>query len=75
MQNNDSQLPEDIVDVEEELPAEGVAPAAQEEGAEDGEQVVHNALVHLKGTVSCDSLHCSPRAPSTSFNKNRGRGM
>ena len=39
--------PKDKVDVEEELPAEGVAPAAEEEGADDREQVVHDALVYL----------------------------
>jgi len=41
-------LPEDKVDVEQELPAEGVAPAAQEKGADDREQVIHNALVYLQ---------------------------
>jgi hypothetical protein len=42
-----TESPEGEVDVEEELPAEGVTPAAHEEGADDGEQVVHDTLVHL----------------------------
>ncbi len=43
--------PEDKVDVEQELPAEGVAPAAQEKGADDREQMIHNALVYLSTII------------------------
>ena len=48
--------PKDKVDVEEELPAEGVAPAAEEEGADDREQVVHDALVHLSCEIVCIAI-------------------
>ena len=37
---------EEKVDVEEVFSAKVVTPAAEEQGANDGEQVVHNALPH-----------------------------
>ena len=39
---------EEEVDVEEVFSAEVVTPAAQEEGADDWEQVIHDALPHRK---------------------------
>ena len=39
---------EEEVGVEQPFPTEGVAPAPQEEGADDGKDVVDNALVHLE---------------------------
>ena len=39
---------EEEVGVQQPFPTEGVTPAPQEEGADDGKDVVDNALVHLE---------------------------
>ena len=39
---------EEEISVQQPFPTKGVAPAAQEEGADDGKDVVDNALVHLE---------------------------
>jgi hypothetical protein len=44
-------VPEDKVDVEEDFSPKGITPAAQEKGANDREQMINNALVHLSHSI------------------------
>jgi hypothetical protein len=44
-------VPEDKEDVEEDFSSKGITPATQEKGANDREQMINNALVHLKHNI------------------------